>query len=201
MFDLQNECDFLSLSFQDFFIDFDCGDSDLNDFFKVDAIKYQEQMLGQTYFFRHKISKETVCAFSLSPDALNTASLPNNRRKKVKENIPYEKPIKSFPAYLIGRLGVSIKFSGMGIGSQLLNFIKLFCFDNFRFSCRFLLVDAYNKPEVLNFYQKNGFITLFSTEEQERENKKINTTSTLNTRFMFFDMINWRNKITEGDKC
>jgi hypothetical protein len=47
----------------------------------------------------------------------------------------------------------------------------------------------------LNFYQKNGFITVFSTEEQEQEYKKIDTSITLNTRYMFFDMINWRNKM------
>jgi len=195
MFDLQTECDFLPLSSNELFVDFDCGNSDLNEFFNVDAIKYQEQMLGQTYFFRHKITKQIVCAFSLSPDGLNTSTLPNNRRKKVKENIPHEKPMKSYPAYLIGRLGVASKFSGMGIGSQLLNFIKLFCFDNYRFSCRFLLVDAYNKPNILSFYQKNGFITVFSTEEQESEYKKINPSTSLNTRYMFFDMINWRNKM------
>jgi hypothetical protein len=51
----------------------------------------------------------------------------------------------------------------------------------------------------LNFYQKNGFVAVFSTEEQEREYKKINTSISLNTRYMFFDMINWRNKMMLGD--
>ena len=151
MFDLQAECELIPLSLHDGFIDFDCGDDDLNEFFNIDAIKYQEQMLGQTYFFRHKSSMKVVCAFSLSPDSLNTANLPNNRKKKVKENIPHEKPMRSYPAYLIGRLGVSSAYNGYGIGSQLLSFIKYFCFDNYRNSCRFLVVDAYNKPEVLNF--------------------------------------------------
>ena len=194
MFDLQNECEFVPLSLSNPLIDFDCGNSDLNEFFNIDAIKYQEQMLGQTYFFRHKISKQVVCAFSLSPDGLNTATLPNSRRKKVKENIPHEKPMKSYPAYLIGRLGVASTFNGSGVGSQLLNFIKFFCFDNYCYNCRFLLVDAYNKPEVLHFYQKNNFITVFSTEEQERTYKKIDITAPLRTRYMFFDMINWKNK-------
>ena len=30
-----------------------------------------------------------------------------------------------------------------------------------------LIVDALNKPEVLAFYRKNGFETLFTTEQQE----------------------------------
>jgi GNAT superfamily N-acetyltransferase len=196
MLDLQNECEFIPLSSNELLIDFDCGDEDLNVFFNVDAIKYQEQMLARTYFFRHKETGKNVGAFYLSPDGLNIVTLPNNRRKKVKENIPSEKPMKSYPAYLIGRLGVASEFGGLGVGTQMLNFIKFFCFDNFRYNCRFLVVDVYNKPEVLNFYRKNNFLTVFSTENQEREYKKINTTDLLRTRYMFFDMITWKNKLS-----
>ena len=197
MLDFQNECELVPLSEHESFVDFDCGDADLNEFFNIDAIKYQEQMLGQTFFFRHKPSGKIVCAFSLSPDSLNTANLPNSRRKKVKENIPHEKPMKSYPAYLIGRLGVASAFNGHGVGSQLLNFIKYFCLDNHRNNCRFLVVDAYNKYEVLNFYQKNGFSFVFSTEEQEREYKKLNISIPLKTRYLFYDMIYMKNKLKE----
>lgn len=75
MLDLLAECELVPLSSADCFADFDCGDADLNEFFNIDAIKYQEQMLGQTYFFRHKSSRKVVCAFSLSPDSLNTVNL------------------------------------------------------------------------------------------------------------------------------
>ena len=197
MLNLQNECKFVELSPDNMLRDFDCGDADLNEFFNVDAIKYQEQMLGQTYFFRHQASGKTVCAFSLSPDGLNTATLPNSRRKKVKENIPHEKPMKSYPAFLIGRLGVSQEFSKVGAGSQLLEFIKYFCFVNYKNSCRFLLVDAYNKPEILNFYQKNDFRSVFSTEEQEREYKKLDNSAALRTRYMYFDMIYLKNDMLQ----
>jgi len=189
MFDLQTECDFTLLSSDNTFTDFDCGDADLNEFFNVDAIKYQEQMLGQTCFFRHKRSGKIVCAFSLSPDGLNTSNLPNSRKKKIKENIPHEKPMKSYPAFLIGRLGVAVAFERQGVGSQLLKFIKLFCFVNNPGNCRFLLVDAYNRPEILNFYQKNDFHCVFSTEEQEREYKKLGDSIPLKTRYLFYDMI------------
>ena len=104
--------------------------------------------------------------------------------------------MKSYPAYLIGRLGVAAEFGGLGIGSQLLSFIKFFCFYNYRYNCRFLLVDAYNKPEVFNFYQKNDFFTVLSTEEQEREYKKIDPADNLRTRYLFFDMMNWKKKFS-----
>ncbi|MDR0811471.1 MAG: N-acetyltransferase [Paludibacter sp.] len=196
MLDLQKDCELIELSQSDIIENFNCGDADLNDFFNIDAILYQEQMLGQTFFFRHNVSRKIVCAFTLSPDSLNTSLLPNNRSKKVRENISHRKPLKSFPAYLIGRLGVSVEFENQGIGSQLLKIIRFFCLDKFRFYCRFIVVDAYNKPEILNFYQKNDFQTVFSTEQQERDYKKLETDAPLRTRYMFYDMINWKNKQT-----
>ena len=196
MIDLTKDCDWLALTRELPIVDFECGNLDLNEFFNIDALKYQEQLLGQTYFFRHKITGKVVCAFSLSPDGLKTFDLPNNRRKKVKETIPRGKTLKSYPAYLIGRLGVAIEFNGQGVGSQLIDIIKSFCFEQFRNSCRFLLVDAYNKPEILNFYQKNDFLFVFSSEEQERNYYQPNTATPLHTRYMYYEMMNWKNKFS-----
>ena len=91
---------------------------------------------------------------------------------------------------LIGRLGVSSDFGGQGIGSQLMGIIKEFCFDKFKHYVRFLTVDAYNKPEVLKYYEKNDFKLLFLTEEDERQNlkKSINNDEPLHSRQMFFDL-------------
>jgi GNAT superfamily N-acetyltransferase len=186
---LIDECTFVALSPEQPIIDFDCGDADLNEFFNQDAINYQKQFLGSSYFFRHKKTEKFVCAFSLSPDGLSTFNLPGSRRKKVKELIPREKPLKSYPAMLTGRLGVSLDFAGQGIGSQLMDFIKSFCFTDQRQRCRFLLVDAYNQPDVLHYYLKNDFDFVFSTEKQEQDYYKRTNTEPLQTRFMFFDMM------------
>jgi GNAT superfamily N-acetyltransferase len=189
----RNDCTFVALSQEQPVIDFDCGDADLNEFFNQDAINYQNQLLGNTFFLRHKETRKIVCAFSLSPDGLHIFNLPGSRRKKVKELIPREKPLKSYPAMLPGRLGVSLDFAGQGAGSQLMDIIKTFCL--IRIPCRFLLVDAYNQPDVLNFYLKNDFFLVFSTEEQEREYYQRKGVEPLRTRFMFYDMIQWKNKM------
>jgi ribosomal protein S18 acetylase RimI-like enzyme len=89
-------------------------------------------------------------------------------------------------------LGVSQKFNGQGIGSQLLDFIKTYCLGNFSDFCRFLVIDAYNSSDVLGFYQKNAFSTVFLTEEQECEAYKIKQEETLRTRYLFYDMIRWQ---------
>ena len=60
--DLLDACDIFKLSEKEIIFDFDCGDSDLNDFFNTDAINYQNQWLGRTYFFRSKEAKEIVTA-------------------------------------------------------------------------------------------------------------------------------------------
>jgi ribosomal protein S18 acetylase RimI-like enzyme len=195
MIDLVGECELVTLSAKQPITDFDCGNVDLNEFFNEDALQYQNQMLSETSFFRHHPTKNIVCAFSLSPEGIKTFDLPGSRRKKVKENIPQEKTLKSYPAFLIGRLGVAVEYSGQGVGSQLMDFIKQYCFDKFPNYGRFLLVDAYNEPAVLRFYRKNDFMVVFSTEEQEREYYKPNSTEPLRTRYMYYDMIHWKNKV------
>jgi ribosomal protein S18 acetylase RimI-like enzyme len=195
MISLTKDCELVTLSLEQRIVDFDCGNEDLNEFFNTDAINYQNQMLSETSFFRHNTTKKVVCAFSLSPESLKTFDLPGSRRKKVKENIPRDKPLKSYPAFLIGRLGVAVDYRSQGIGSQLMVFIKQYCFDSFPNFGRFLLVDAYNEPAVLNFYKKNDFLVVFSSEEQEREYYRPNTTEQLRTRYMYYDMMYWKNKI------
>jgi len=195
MIHLKNDCEMVVLSEEQVITDFDCGNEDLNDFFNRDAIEYKRQMLSRTCFFRHKSSAKVVCAFSFSASGIKTADLPGSRRKKVKEYIPREKSLKSYPALLIGRLGVASEFSGQGIGSQLIDAIKTFCFDQFPDFVRFLLVDAYNEPAVVGFYQKNDFTPVFSTEQQEKETYRQAPAETLQTRYMFFDMILWRDRI------
>jgi len=197
MVNLSKDCEMVILSEEQNISYFDCGNDDLNDFFNKDAIEYKRQMLSQTCFFRLKNSETVVCAFSFSASSIKTTDLPGSRRKKVKEYIPREKSLKSYPGILIGRLGVAKEFNGQGLGSQLISIIKHFCFTNFTDFVRFLLVDAYNETAVITFYQKNDFTTVFSTEEQEKETYKQLPSDELRTRYMFYDMMHWRNKMNE----
>jgi len=195
MFRLKSDCEMVVLSEEQIISGFDCGNADLNDFFNRDALQYNRQMLSETCFFRHNVSGAVVCAFSFSASSIKTADLPGSRRKKVKELVPREKSLKSYPGILIGRLGVSKEFSGQGVGSQLMDFIKDFCLANFPNFVRYLLVDAYNEPAVVKFYQKNDFTLVFSTEEQEKETYRQSPSETLQTRYMFYDMIQLRNRL------
>ena len=170
---------------------FECSNLDLNDFFQNDCIAFANELMGKTYCFTlDSDSKNIVCSFTISNDSIKTSILPNARKKKVLKNIPSQKRFKSYPAVLIGRLGVSKEFTSLGIGTELLNFIKSWFIerDN-KTGCRFIIVDSYNTNEALNFYKKNGFNFLFSTEEQEKTATDVSNDSQIKTRLMYFDLI------------
>jgi len=192
MIDLTMNCTLVAVSEKELISDFDCGDDDLNNFFNNKSFPFKQQLLALTCFHRHDETGKIVCAFSLSPNALKAKDLPNSRQKMVKQLIPFEKNLQSYPAFLVGRLGVSKEFNGKGIGSQLLDYIKGFCLDKYPDFCRFLVVDAYNSQSILNFYAKSGFTPVFSTEEQERKAYKISPDEKLPTRYLFYDMLRWK---------
>ena len=170
---------------------FECSNLDLNNFFQNDCIAFANELMGKTYCFTLDYdSKNIVCSFTISNDSIKTSILPNARKKKVLKNIPSQKRFKSYPAVLIGRLGVSKEFTSLGIGTELLNFIKSWFIerDN-KTGCRFIIVDSYNTNEALNFYKKNGFNFLFSSEEQEKMATDVSNDSQIKTRLMYFDLI------------
>ncbi len=100
--------------------------------------------------------------------------------------------MKSYPAILIGRLGVNKKFKGNDIGKQLMDFIKSYSLIHFGNKCRFIIVDSYNHERPLKFYINNDFEFIFSTEEQEIIYNGLKKGEQLKTRSMYFDLIHWK---------
>lgn len=103
---------------------FSCGNADLDEFFLKDSPLYTENLLGKTYcYLLDEDPTVIVCAFTLSNDSVRIDHLPNSRKKKINVDIPREKQMRRYPAVLLGRLGVNIKFAGKGVGTELLLFI------------------------------------------------------------------------------
>jgi len=170
---------------------FNCDHDDLNDFFRKDAKRYAEELLGKSYCFVLDDDPDNlVCAFTVSNDSIKVNHLPNSRKKKLNRPIPREKQFKSYPAVLIGRLGVSSEFKRCGIGRELMDFIKVWfaSIDN-KTGCRFVVVDSYNEEGPRLFYESNGFNYLFSSDAQEREYMGLEEDIDLKTRLMYFDLI------------
>lgn len=175
---------------------FDCDNTDLNDFFRDDALNYQSELLGKTYCFTLDENPIIiVCAFTISNDSIKTTHLPNSRKKKVTQEIPRQKQMRSYPAVLIGRLGVNknyrfIQGETERTGKQLMDFIKSWFIDGAnKTGCRFIVVDSYNTIGSLKYYSDNGFIPLFSTEDQEKTFTGLNPEDSIETRLMYYDLI------------
>lgn len=159
---------------------FDCGDDDLNEYFKHDVVAHRELLLTETYHI-------SLASFDL-PFPIGIVSLCNDsvRKEKVKtlnfyKELPEKKQYPDYPAVKIARLGIHNIFQRHNIGSKMINLIKkMFITDN-RTGCRLITVDAYNAvnerdDRVIKFYEKNDF--------QFFNNKDLNK----QTRAMFFDL-------------
>ena len=182
--------------------EFHCGEADLDDFFSKDAFEYEEFRMGKSYCIRLNDAPKTIVAiYTVSSDSIRIFDLPRSRRDAMLKITHHRKRLKRYPGILIGRLGVNSEFAHKGIGSQVLDVIKLW-FDSsvVKAGCRFLIVDALNKPGVLDFYRKNGFETLFTTEQQEdfyvnppkdeeQRLMRLANPTKLETRLMFTDLL------------
>lgn len=156
--------------------DFDCGDSDLNDFIKNKVHFYRKQLLAMPYVLTNKNRTDRILAyFTLSNDKIAVTDFPSNNQfnKFKKENFNKEKFLRSYPSAKIGRLAIHKDFQKIGIGTHILRFIKMFFLAENKTGCRFITLDAYKG--AIDFYKRNGFIFL-----QAKETKP--------TRLMYFDL-------------
>ncbi len=177
---------------------FSCGngkiEQDLNDFFVNDSFLYREELLGKTYCWLTKESpRKLVGLFTISNDSIKTTYLERSTSNRLNRHISNSKRGRSYPAVLIGRLGVDEKFQGHGrfVGTQILDILKdWFTDENNKTGCRFIVVDAHNHPRTIKFYEQNGFKFLHKTEEEERQYYHIREDEPILTRLMYFDLKN-----------
>ena len=130
---------------------FDCGDEDLNDFFRNDCLPHREQLMAETYVFTEE--DNIIALVSFNNDSVELSKSAKRRL------LPFEmRGYTSIPAVKIARLGVLRDHQRRDIGSLVINFCKkLFVTDN-RTGCRLITVDAYNKSDVLRFYNVRDLI-------------------------------------------
>ncbi len=172
---------------------FSCGESDLDEFFSKDCLVNQQKLLGKTYLFCLKSQPNIiVSAFSLSNDSIRLTNRITDEYKEqfLEDTDLHDKTLKRFPAVLIGRLGTNKDYAGKGYGTAIMDFIKVLFRTNNRTGCRFLIVDALNRPETLHYYEKNDFHFLIADERLEAKYMGIGMGHLpLNTRLMYFDLL------------
>ena len=197
------QCDFMELTEEVLqqCKSFTCKDGDITEFFTQDYADSAYQLLGKSYCFVKPDTSEIVCAFTVANSSVKVDSLPSNLRNKLNRKIPNAKRRPQYPAVLVGQLAVSDLFSGHHVGDELLDFIKSWFIDPLnKTGCRYVIVDAVNHPKVFEYYQRNGFKFLFSSDEEEwifLHNKGLEPTTPIEpmkTRLMYFDLIYLRTK-------
>jgi GNAT superfamily N-acetyltransferase len=142
------------------------SDPDLNEFFKIDSLVYERGLWVKNYKILLKGQEETILGLvSLLNDALRFQATGQKRR--------YTHHLKNFmeahPAMKVGRLAIRKELGRAGIGSKVLNLLKAFFLNENRTGCRFITVDAYNRPDVIAFYRKNGFVQIKVPDSSEAE--------------------------------
>ena len=128
---------------------------------------------------------------TLANDSVKLKLIAKSALNRLQRSITNAKRGMNYPAVLIGRLGVASKYQGKGmrVGSQILDYIKgWFRSEDNKTGCRFIVVDAYNNPKTIHFYENNGFKPLYKSEEEERAFLELEPDEPLETRFMFFDL-------------
>ena len=143
------------------FKEFCCGDDDLNEFIKEDALKHKKELIAETYVLKEVAVDFPVAFISFCNDSIPLSKL--QRTSKDALQIRYG----NLPAVKIARLGVKREYQGKTIGTHVINMAKEFFLTDNRTGCRFLTVDAYNNTKVINFYKNNDFQCLRQQESGE----------------------------------
>lgn len=195
MFSLDDKCQLARVTEEviDYCNPFICGDEDLDDFFANNAIAYEKELMGKTYCWVLKDDITTIVGMvTLANAGIQTTHMQNHPRRKLNNLIPYSKQGRTYPAVLIGRLGVSVEFQGSKyrIGTQIMDFIKDWfkSYDN-KTGCRFILVDAVNNEHTLRYYERNGFHPLFPRINDEKAFYNIPESEDLRTRMYYYDLL------------
>jgi GNAT superfamily N-acetyltransferase len=157
---------------------FSCGRDQLDDFLCCDAKNYSRHGLTSTVvvFFVDQIIP--IAYFSLTADAVRLSGSEKNDLC-----VPFDVPISFYPAVKITKLAVATNYQRHGVGEKIISLI-LGIVSNAPFAVRLLTVDSVNKPEIIGFYQRAGFVESLSDANEKKQQRHKETV------LMFRDIYN-----------
>lgn len=163
---------------------FESDSKDLNDFLKNDALKQQNSKLNLTKLI---VCDGKIIGFaSLLTDTISLKDVRDDIVvKDIKDQLNYTSKKNRMPAIKIGRFAIDKRYSGQGLGSDILMNI-LFNIKNIAensVGLRFVTVDGYAK--AYNFYvDHNNFVNLKKDDKIIR--KKLDTIIERNPNQTFY---------------
>lgn len=145
---------------------FNCGDADLDDFLKTDALPFQDFKIAQTYLAieltelpEGETRRRLIGYFSVAADAVRLTSgekrkLRNESGQRMSNNKP---PV--IPSMKLARIAVceAYKTEHCGCGTEMVRYACQLALEAAKQQgCRLLTVDAY--PDAVEFYTKLKFV-------------------------------------------
>ena len=141
---------------------FDCGDPDINNFLKNDAISWQERQIAVTMILHY--NGEIIGFFCSSADSIKLKEFEKKNEKGLNS-----KHIRALPAVKIGRLGRSINHKRRGLGEFILKWSIGHIFAMTKHTgIYFVTVDAY--PSRVGWYEQFGFKKNLHDDYQNKDN-------------------------------
>ncbi len=132
---------------------FDCGVESLNLYLQTQASQEVKRKICAVYIAAKASSMEICGYYSLSATSAKLKQLPDSVRGKLPR-------YPEVPAFLIGRLAVSVQFQGEGVGKfLLLDALVRSLHLSSEVGASLMLVDAKDESAV-RFYEKYGFQVL-----------------------------------------
>jgi len=130
---------------------FDCDDDDLNEFIRVDCIKFKAINLSHT---KIALYHGRVAGYvALLADSITLEE--SERQWLIHKNVT----VHQVPALKVGRLGIHRDLQRQGMGSSLMKYAAGVAFrlnSEVGVGCRFITLDAY--PKSVDFYLRIGFV-------------------------------------------
>jgi ribosomal protein S18 acetylase RimI-like enzyme len=139
---------------QDWIKRFSCGTASLDNFLRNEADDLHQDHLNRTSLLFHEEFEGLVGFVTLTND-----SIPLTPYEIGELGLNYECPVTSFPSIKICRLGVHAGLQRQGIGERIVQLVMggILAATNLT-TARFLITDAINDQNVIDFYQKQGFV-------------------------------------------
>jgi GNAT superfamily N-acetyltransferase len=148
---------------------FSCGRSQLDDFLTEDARDYDAHGLTSTVLVFLVGVSAPVAYFSLTADSVHLSG-----GERTDLGLPFDVPISFYPAVKLTKLAVAQDMQSQGLGKYLVDLICGIASDA-PFAVRLLTVDSVNQNQVLQFYQRVGFMESLSETKQRQMQKSRET--------------------------
>ena len=131
---------------------FDCGDEAINNYLQRQARQDAENRYSKVHVVCQALDPSTIQGFfTLSAGRIDAHDLPDSLSRKFGNR-------QEIPVFILGRLGVDIRYKGQGLGQALVSVAIQICLQS-EVGSAGLLVDA-KSEELAHFYERIGFIRL-----------------------------------------